>query len=63
LDYGKYWEPNTPVNPAFSPNEFAKSQLPEEVIDALEAVAFNEQLDPMASPMDWVLWLPGRPES
>ena len=37
--------------------------LPEEVIDALEAVAFNEQLDPMASPMDWVLWLPGRPGS
>lgn len=63
LDYGKYWEPNTPVNPVFSPNEFAKSQLPQEVIDALEAVPFNEQLDPIASPMDWVMWLPGRPRS
>lgn len=61
LDYGSYWKPNTPVNPAFSANEFSKTQLPRDIIDALEAVKVGEQLDPMASPMDWVMWLDPRP--
>ncbi|RYF01724.1 MAG: hypothetical protein EOO32_02810 [Comamonadaceae bacterium] len=57
LDYGSYWKPNTPVNPVFSPNEFSKRQLPQEIIDALEAVMVGESLDPIASPMDFVTWL------
>lgn len=61
LDYGSYWSPNTPVNPVFSPNEFAKRQLPQEIIDALEAVKVGESLDPIGSPMDYVMWLEPRP--
>ncbi len=57
LDYGSYWGPNTPVNPTFSPNEFAKRQLPQEVIDALEAVMVGDHQDPIASPMDFIMWL------
>jgi hypothetical protein len=60
LDYGSYWEPNTPVNPVFSPNKSAKLQLPQNIIDALEAVMCGEHLDPIASPMDFVMWLPER---
>lgn len=62
LDYGSYWEPNTPVNPAYSPNEFAKRQLPKVIIDALEAVMVGEHLDPIAAPMDIVMWLPSPPD-
>lgn len=58
LDYGSYWKPNTPANPVFSPNEFAKRPLPQEIIDALEAVMVGEHLDPIASPMDFVMWQP-----
>jgi hypothetical protein len=61
LDYGSYWKPNTPANPVFSPNEFAKLQLPQEIIDALEAVMVGEHLDPIARPMDFVMWLSPRP--
>ena len=61
LDYGSFWEPNTPANPVFSPNEFAKWQLPQEIIDALEAVMVGEHLDPIAGPIDFVMWLPSRP--
>jgi hypothetical protein len=57
LDYGSYWKPNTPVNPTFSPNEFAKRQLPQEIIDALEAVMVGDHLDPIASTMDFVMWM------
>ena len=57
LDYGSYWKPNTPANPVLSPNEFAKTQLPDEIIIALEAVMVGEHLDPIASPMDYVMWL------
>ncbi|WP_447892316.1 hypothetical protein [Pseudomonas marginalis] len=57
LDYGSYWEPGTPVNPTLSPNEFAKRQLPQEIIDALEAVKVQDHLDPMAGTMDFVMWL------
>lgn len=56
LDYGSYWKPQTPVNPVFSPNEFAKRQLPEEIINALEAVMVGKGLDPMGGPMDFVMW-------
>lgn len=61
LDYGSYWKPNTPANPVFSPNEFARSQLPQKIIDALEAVMVDEHLDPIARPMDFVMWLRPRP--
>lgn len=57
LDYGSYWTPETPANPIFSPNEFAKRQLPQEIIDVLEAVMVGHHLDPIASPMDFVIWL------
>ena len=57
LDYGSYWKPNTPANPTFSPNEFAKRQLPKEIIDVLEAVMVGEHLDPIARPVDFVMWL------
>lgn len=60
MDYGSYWQPNTPANPVFSPNRFAKRQLPQVVIDALEAVMVGEHLDPIASPIDFVMWLPFR---
>ncbi|AQT97180.1 hypothetical protein B1R45_29290 [Pseudomonas azotoformans] len=57
LDYGSYWKPNTPANPIYSPNEFAKRQLPQEIIDVLEAVMVGHHLDPIASPIDFVMWL------
>ncbi|MGV2862307.1 hypothetical protein [Achromobacter sp. AGC39] len=60
LHYGSYWEPNTPANPVFSPNEFAQRQLPRKIIDALEAVMVGDHLDPIAAPMDYVMWLPIR---
>lgn len=63
LDYGSYWKPNTPVNPVFSPNEFAKAQLPQEIVNSLEAVMVGEHLDPIASPVDFIMWLPPRPRS
>lgn len=58
LDYGSYGKQNTPVNPVFSPNEFAQRQLPRAIIDALEAVTVGEHLDPIAAPLDYVMWLP-----
>lgn len=60
LDYGSYWQQNTPANPVFSPNGFAKRSLPQMVIDALEAVMVGEHLDPIAAPIDFVMWLPVR---
>lgn len=57
LDYGSYWKPNTPANPTLSPNEFAKRQLPQEIIDVLEAVMVGQHLDPIASPLDYVMWV------
>lgn len=57
LDYGSYWKPNTPANPTFSPNVFAKRQLPQEIIDVLEAVMVGQHLDPIASPLDYVMWV------
>jgi hypothetical protein len=36
-------------------------QLPQDIIDALEAVMVGEHLDPIAAPMDFVMWLPPRP--
>jgi hypothetical protein len=32
-------------------------QLPQEIIDALEAVMVGEHLDPIASTMDFVMWM------
>lgn len=58
LDFGSYWEPGTPANPVFSPNEFAKSQLPRVIIEALEAVTVEMHLDPIAAPIDFVMWHP-----
>jgi hypothetical protein len=50
LDYGSYWKPDTPANPVFSLNKFAKRQLAKVRIDALEAVV-GEHLDPIAAPI------------
>jgi hypothetical protein len=61
LDYGSYWEPNTPANPVFSPNEFATRPLAKVFIDTLEAVTVGGHLDPIAAPIDFVMWLPSRP--
>lgn len=63
LDYGSYWKPDTPVNPVFSPNVFAKRQLPQGIIDALEAVKVGEHIDPIAAPVDFVMWLSPRPRA
>lgn len=60
LDYGSYWKPNTPANPVFSPNEFANRHLPQEIIDILEAVRVGDHLDPIATPIDFVMWMPPR---
>lgn len=57
LDFGSYWKPNTPTNPTLSPNAFAKRQLPQEIIDVLEAVMVGHHLDPIASPLDYVMWV------
>lgn len=57
LDYGEYWTYNSPTNPAFCENIYARLQLPQEFNKVLQTVPAGESLDPMGNIIDTVFWL------